>query len=458
MNGKIFIINNYSLLLNKLSTFHQHFSTTKLNKNIFQKFLNITSNPFNTQKNFKRQINPRKIEVINKSTPSTTITEINNNKKRQNRKGTDKMKFNCSRQKLNEAVLNVIRAVSSKSTMPALEGILLKAYNGKLMLTGYDLEIGITTSIEAMIYEEGAVVINAKLFSDIIKRMPEDQISIETDEKLIIYINSGKSDYKIIGIPDSEYPELPSVSVNDPVTIGGDILSSMIRQTIYAVSDKDIKPAHKGSLFEIVDKTIKIISVDGYRLAIRKEDIDFDGEKSFIVPGKSLSEVEKLITDDTKEIIISVGGRHIIFKIDEYSIITRLIEGEFMNYKAAIPVNHSTELKVNTRKFINSIDRMSLLLNERMKSPIRCKVDNGMIKTSCNTSLGQAYDEFETEVQGEDLEIGFDNKYMLDALRNTDTDEVRIHMNGPLSPIVILPSEGDSFIFLVLPVRLRNER
>lgn len=368
------------------------------------------------------------------------------------------MKFNCNRQELNEAVLNVMRAVSSKSTMPALEGILIKAQNGRLILSGYDMEIGITTSIDAMIYTEGAVVINAKLLSDIIRRMPEDNISFDIDEKLLVYISSGKSDYKIIGIPDSEFPEMPTVSGNDNISINGDALRSMIRQTIYAVSDKDIKPANKGSLFEISQNTIKIISVDGYRLAIRKETIKYDGDKSFIVPGKSLAEVEKLITEDTENVEITVGDRHIIFRIDEYSIVTRLIEAEFMNYKAAIPSIHSTELKIKTRNFMNAIDRMSLLLNERMKSPIRCRIESGLVKTSCNTSLGQAYDEFETEMTGEDIEIGFDNKYMLDALKNSETDEVTIHMNGPLSPIVILPSEGESFLFLVLPVRLRNER
>lgn len=367
------------------------------------------------------------------------------------------MKLNCNRQKLNDAVLNVQRAVASKSTVPALEGILIKAVNGQLILTGYNLEIGITTSMEAMIYEEGTIVINAKLLSDIIRRMPEDTITFETDEKLIVYIHSGRSNYRIIGIPAEEFPELPTVNAEDSVTIEGHILKSMIQQTIYAVSDKDIKPAHKGSLFEIENRTIKIISVDGYRLAIRKEEIDYDGEKRFIVPGKSLTEVEKLTGEDTENVSISVGSRHIVFRIDSYSIITRLIEDEFMNYKSAIPSKHATELKVNTRKFISAIDRMSLLLNERMKSPIRCRIDNDTIKTFCNTSLGQANDEFEAEIQGEDIEIGFDYKFMLDALKNTDTDEVKIQMNGPLSPIIILPNEGDSFVFLVLPVRLRNE-
>lgn len=367
------------------------------------------------------------------------------------------MKFNCNRQKLNEAVVNVQKAVSSKSTIPALEGILIKTENNKIKLCGYDLELGITTSIEANIKEQGAIVLNAKLFSDIIRKMPEDNIYIETDEKLIAYIKSGKVDYKIIGISDTEYPELPSVTDINIIDIEGESLKSMIHQTLYAVSDKDIKPAHKGSLFEIANNTIKIISVDGYRLAIRTEQIEYKGEKSFIVPGKSLSEVEKLISDDTKNVRLTVGDRHIIFKIEEYSIITRLINDDFMNYKAAIPKVHSTEVKVSTRKFTNAVERMSLLISDKLKSPIRCKIEEGLIKTSCNTSIGQAYDEFEAEINGADVEIGFDNKYFLDAMRFSETDEVKIQFNGTLSPIVILPSEGESFIFLVLPVRLKNE-
>ena len=161
------------------------------------------------------------------------------------------MKFSCNRQKLNDTVLNIQRAVASKSTISALEGILIKAVNNCLILTGYDLEIGITTSIDAMIYEEGAIVLNARLFSDIIRRMPEENISIESDDKFVVYINSGRSDYKIIGIPAAEFPELPTVSAADSIIISGKTLKSMIQQTIYAVSDKDIKPAHKGSLFEI---------------------------------------------------------------------------------------------------------------------------------------------------------------------------------------------------------------
>ena len=366
------------------------------------------------------------------------------------------MKFKCDRQKLNKAVENVQRAVASKSNIPALEGILLRAEKNKITLCGYDLDIGITTSVDADIYKEGSIVVTARLFSDIIKRMPEDTLSIETDEKLIIYISGGKADYKIIGISAEDYPELPMTASNEKISIDGKTLKSMIRQTIYAVSDKDENPTQKGSLFEISNNTLRIVSVDGYRLAIRTEDVKYDGEKSFIVPKKSLQEISNLISDDTENISIQAGGRNLTLVIDNYTIITRIIEGEFMNYKATIPSSYTTEVTVNTRKFINTIERMSLLLTERIKTPIKCCFENGIVTTSCNTSKGQANDEFEAEINGDYVEIGLDNKFIIEALKFSETDEVRIRMNGSLKPLMILPSEGENFIFLVMPVRLRN--
>ncbi len=368
------------------------------------------------------------------------------------------MKIKCNCQLLTEAVTNVQRAVSPKSNVPALEGILFKTKDGSLTLCGYDLEIGIVTTVSAEVIEDGAVVLSAKLISDIVRRLPGETVIISTNEKLITTITSGTADYKIIGISPDDYPEIPSVTGDSSILIQGGILRSMIGQTLYAVAENDIKPVQKGSLFEIGGGIIKIISVDGYRLAMRNERLKTDSEKSLIIPGKSLSEVIKLIKDDEKEIEIITGDRHIIFKIGSYSIISRLIEGEFMNYKAAVPDSFKTEIKVNTRKFISSLDRMSLLLSERIKSPVRCNIENGVVKLSCSTVLGQAYDEFETDMSGNSVEIGFNVRYMLDAMRNAETDEVKIQFNGPLSPIKILPSEGDSFLFLVLPVRLKNEK
>ena len=430
----------------------------------FQQFLNIPQHIFNM---IKRPINPLRkrifghFQLFNRPYYYYYNIEYTIGGKKFFfliffEKGLKAMKFQCNRQKLNKAVENLQRVTASKTTIPALEGILLKAEKNKLTLCGYDLDIGITTSIDTNIKTEGSVVVPAKLFSDIIKRMPEDIISIETDEKLIIYISGGKAEYKIIGMSAEEYPELPAVASSEKIAIDGKTLKSMIRQTMYAVSDKDENPTQKGSLFEIANGTFRIVSVDGYRLAIRTEKANFDGEKSIIVPRKSLQEIINLISDDVENVVIRAGGRHLTMLIGDYTIITRLIEGEFMNYKATIPSVSTTEAVINTRMFSDTIERMSLLLTDRIKTPIKCCFENNTVTTSCNTSKGEATDEFEADITGSYVEIGLDNKYILDALKFAETDEVKIKMNGSLKPIVVLPSEGDNFIFLVMPVRLKN--
>ena len=364
------------------------------------------------------------------------------------------MKFICNRNKLTEAVTNVQRAVSSKSTIPALEGILIKANNNSITLFGYDLEICITTTIDATVQEEGSSVIKAKLFSDIIRNLPEEIISVEVDDKNIVYINCGKANFKLVGMPAEDYPEVPVIRSTDTININGEILNSMIKQTIYAVADTDVKPINKGTLFEIENRTFRMVSLDGYRLAVRTEKIDYDGEKNIVVPGKSLSEVSKLIDGETENIEINSSSRHIIFKIDSYSVISRLIEGQFINYKASIPETHITELKINTRKLIDTIDRLSLLLTDKMKSPIKCVIDNSTITASCNTPLGQAEDQIEVSMTGENVEIGFNNKFLLDALRYSETDEIIMELTGATKAVVIKPTEGDSFLFMLMPMRL----
>lgn len=365
------------------------------------------------------------------------------------------MKFQCNRNKLTEAVTNVQRAVSVKTTIPALEGILVKCANNKIELFGYDLEICITTEIDATVIEEGSSVIKAKLFSDIIRRMPDDTINIEVDSKNIVYINSGRVDYKIVGLPAEDYPEIPVINSEEKVSIEADTLGSMIRQTIYAVAENDVKPTNKGTLFEIENGTIKMISLDGYRLAMRTEKIDCNTEKSFIVPGKSLTEINRLIPDSNEEKIDIISGtRHIMFKIGNYCVISRLIEGEFINYRGSIPKSHVTELKINTRIFTETIERMSLMLTDKMKSPIRCIIENNEIKTTCNTPLGQANDSLEVMMTGEPIELGFNNKFLLDALRYCETDEIIMELAGATKAIVIKPTEGDSFLFMLMPMRL----
>ena len=367
------------------------------------------------------------------------------------------MKFICNRQLLTDAVANVSRAVSSKNTLAALEGVLLKAADGKLSLTGYDLELAISTSVEARVSEPGELVLTARIFLDMLRRMPSEEISIQSDEKLLTLVKGGMTEYTILGIPASEYPELPTVAQTTPIQLPQSVLKNMIGQTLFAIAVSDSKPVHTGSLFDLKGGDLNVVSVDGYRLALRREKAAFDGELNFIVPGKSLSEVAKLLKDEDEPVELSVSKRHIIFEVAGYTVVSRLLEGEFLDYRSAIPEGGQTVVKIAVRELINAIERASLLISDNIKSPLRMKFEDGLIKISCSTALGKAYDEITCNQTGGNVEIGFNSRYMLDALRAAECDEVQLLINGPLSPIKLVPMEGDAFTFLVLPVRLKSE-
>lgn len=367
------------------------------------------------------------------------------------------MKFTVNKSDITEAVSNIQRAVSTKTSIPALEGILLSATETGLELCAYDLELGITTVIPAFVMEPGKAVLSAKLFSDIVRRTPAETVTVSVDEKNMATLESGYSRFSIIGIPAEEFPELPKLSDSTQISLPGALLKSMIRQTLFAIAESDAKPIHQGSLFSLENSILDVVSVDGYRLAVRREPVDFSEDLSFVVPGKTLSELLKLIKDSEEPVEISAGRRHILFKIDNYTVISSLLEGEFLNYKAAIPPESQTEVVLKTREAIDSVERVSLLITDRLKSPIRCLFDNNEVKLNCTTSMGRASDQLDVEMTGQSVEIGFNNRYLLEALRNTECDEVKVQLGGPLSPMKVVPKEGDSFLFLVLPVRLKSE-
>lgn len=367
------------------------------------------------------------------------------------------MKILCERSVLSEAVQNVSRAVSAKSTIPALEGILLKAQNDALTLTGYDLELGISTTIQAKVEQPGAIVLSAKIFADIIRRMPSERVSISVDEKLLTEIDGEVTHFTILGMDPADYPEYPSVEDTTEFKLSDELLKSMIDQTLFAIAVSDAKPVHTGSLFDLSDKTLHVVSVDGYRLAMRTEPINTEETLSFIVPGKTLSEVSKLLAASEEEVSLMVAKKHIIFDIHGYQVVSRLLEGEFLDYKAAIPQNSQTTVAISTREFIDSIERTSLIISDRLKSPLRVNFDDNLIKMSCTTPIGKSYDELCCKVQGDAVEMGFNNKYLLDALRAACCDEVKLIINGPLSPMKVVPTGSDEFLFLVLPVRLKAE-
>jgi len=370
------------------------------------------------------------------------------------------MKFTCDTKELSKACQTVSRAVATKTTVPTLEGIKIDADADGISVCGYNLELGITTRISAQsISEEGSTVLDAKTLCNIVKKLPDVHTDISIDEKDTATIESGTTNFTIVGLSAKEFPNIPAVDKKSEVNIPQPVLKSMIQQTLFAISENDSKPMYTGAQLAIENGKLTMVGIDGYRLAVCKETIDYSGANfDFIVPAKTLMEVSRLLSDDAnKAVHISVGIRHAIFAIGDYEIFTRLLEGDFLDYKAVLPKQCATSLKVNVQDFAKSVQRVSLLISDKLRSPIVCDFSgtDGTIKLSSNTAMGRASDSIPAEISGEDVHIGFNHKYLADALSHTDCDEVRLQLNSPLSPMVILPDAGDSFVFLVLPVRLR---
>lgn len=367
------------------------------------------------------------------------------------------MKFRCNRTAILEAIVNASKAVPQKSNIAALEGVKLQISENTLEVTGYDLEIGIQTKIDIVSSESGTIVVNARLFSEMIRRMSSDEITVVIDEMLNVTITGNNTEYNISAVPSDEYPDLPVIENNSVIKLPQSILKNMIVQTNYAVAVNDNKPILTGELFEIENGLFKMVAIDGYRLAIRNEQIKFYENISFVVPAKTLNEVSRLLSDsEDRECSIIVGTKHIIFDISGYHVISRLLEGEFHNYKSSIPSDFKTEVIVKTREFCESVERCSLLINEKNKSPIKCSFEESSLRIECKTGIGKINDMVDSEINGEPIIIGFNNKYLLDSLKASETDKIKIQMIAPNRPIKIVPVTGDSFMFLLMPIQLKN--
>ena len=367
------------------------------------------------------------------------------------------MKFSCEKALLLGAVSTASRAVAVKSSIPALEGILIEA-GEQLRLTGYNLETGIRAAVPAEIREKGSLVLSARLFGEIIRKMPDDVV-VFTSENYMVNIKCGMSEFNILGTDPEEFPELPTVEYQNSLILPQSRLKAMISQTLFAVSDNESRPIHTGSLFEVDSEGLTIVSVDGYRLALRHESIDKkEGAEtfSFVVPGAALSEVEKICSDVDEPASVTQGARHVMFKVGDTMLVSRRLEGEFLAYRQAIPRNNTIHVEGDTRALLSSIDRVSLIISDKLKSPLRCVFDSNLLKISTKTAIGDAYDECPLSGDGGGLEIGFNNKYLMDALKAAPADKVRLELTTGVSPCVILPTEGEeNFLYMVLPVRLK---
>ena len=367
------------------------------------------------------------------------------------------MKLTCEKQFLQSAVAVSSRAAASKSPIPTLEGILLEA-GEDLRVTGYDLKKGIYTNIEAEVSEPGSVVLDAKLFGEMVRRMPDGMVSITADSQNMTTVKCGKTEFSFMGMDSEDYPELPSVDGLKTYTIGQGILKSMINQSIFAVSDNDARPVYTGSMFEVENGVLTLVSVDGYRLALRREEIEGPAERNeFIVPGAALADIERISASDSEENIkISVGGNHVSFTVGKTVIVSRRLEGDFLNYKKALPENFKLQVKVNRSEILRAVDRVVLIVDEKTKNPVRMSFNEGFIDFLCVTPIGKAEDVCFCEGSGDGMEIGFNGKYLMDALKAAPSDELLLCLNTGSSPCVLLPADGgDNFKFMILPIRLR---
>ena len=367
------------------------------------------------------------------------------------------MKFSCEKALLQAAVATASRTVSQKSSIPALEGILIEA-GSVLRLTGYNLETGIRTVVPADITQSGSLVLSARLFGEIVRKMPDDIVYFSADNYMV-NVRCGMSEFNILGTDPEEFPELPVVDDLNSFSIEQEALRSMISQTLFAVSDNESRPVHTGSLFEVEGDQLTVVSVDGYRLALRREKI---GKKkgldafSFVVPGAALSEAEKICAGGEKTITVIQGARHVMFDTGDTILVSRRLEGEFLAWRNAIPKNSTIKVEGDKRALLSSIDRVSLIISDKLKSPLRCVFDDGILSITTKTGIGDAADQCPIDGNGGGLEIGFNNKYLMDALKAAPADRVRLEMSSGVAPCIILPAEGEeNFVYMVLPVRLK---
>lgn len=372
------------------------------------------------------------------------------------------MKFSCNKVLLNEAVAVVQRAAAVKSSLSALEGILIETKNDTITFTAYDLDIGVVYSVEGTVDVEGSIVLPCRLFGEIVRKLPEENVKISTDEKFLTNISSGSVKFTILGLSAMEYPELPTIIEGDELTLENKPFKNLLKQTVFAAAESDERPILQGILFDIEpeNKNICAVAVDGVRLAIRKEKIvDFYGKNvQFVIPKKTVNEILKNLPEqEDLKIKISISHKHLIFNIGDKKIISRRLEGEFLNYKNAIPGQCAFSLIVEKKKLASSIERAALLVSPTVRIPIHCTFDYNTIKISSATNMGKFYDEFEIEPFHQTLEIGFNHKYMLDALAACEEETVKIELNNSKTPIVLKSPENDHFIFLVLPMRLSND-
>ncbi len=371
------------------------------------------------------------------------------------------MKIVCEKDKILKAINSVTKAVASKTTMPILEGIFIQTNENQVKLTTYDLEIGIEYIIECDVKEQGATVVNAIMFSEIIRKLPDTDIKIEINDKNLLVIECEGSLYKLATMNPDEFPELPQINIENSIEIEQNSLKEMIRKTIFAVSTEENRPIFTGCLFQISNNKLNVVAVDGFRLAWKSKFLQNKiNDFTAVIPGRTLNEINKIISDSFDNIKIGVAKNQALFEMENCKVVTRLLDGEFLNYSSVIPENWETRIRVNRDILQNCFERVSLIssssIEKEKKYPVKVLVEIGKVTISCTNQTGDAKEEIYIESEGKNLEAGFNPKYFLDALRAIDDEEVFVDFGTSISPCVIRPVEEGDYTYMILPIRLKD--
>mgnify|MGYP002626625354 CR=1 FL=1 len=372
------------------------------------------------------------------------------------------MKFICEKEKLMIGLNTVSRSSVSRTTTPILDGILMNATKDDIILTTNDSEIGMECKIEHLeVAEPGKAVVDCKMFCDIIRKLPNGEITIYVNEKNLLVIECEGSIYKLSTLNANEFPTLPTINVEKTVSITSKMLKELIKKTIFAISMEENRPVFTGSLFEVKENILNVVSVDGFRLALRKAIVtDASEDFSAIVPGKYLNEIVKNLQETEDIVKIGTAKNQALFELPNCKVVTRLLEGEFLNYNNVIPKEKETRIKVNKNSLQGAIERASIFsitaAEKEKKYPIKMFITLGSLIISCTSQIGDAKEEVIIETSGKELEIGFNPKYMLDALKVIDDEEVYLDFGSNISPCIIRSVVDDKYTYMVLPVRLKE--
>ncbi|MDD5955307.1 MAG: DNA polymerase III subunit beta [Firmicutes bacterium] len=368
------------------------------------------------------------------------------------------MRFTCEKSMLVQGLNIAGRTVAQKSSLTVIEGILCKAGLG-ISLTGFNMETAITYMIDADVADAGSCVLPARLFGDIIRRLPEGPVTVVVDDNYKVSIRAGYASFTISAESAEDYPELPDVNEGKAIRIPQNAMKELISGTIFAVSENQGRPIHTGVKFEVENESVSAIAVDGFRLARRtyhtKEALN--RQLSFVVPAAGLKEVEKILSDAEEDVSFTLGTKHILFQIGSATLVCRLLEGEFLDWRRVVPANCPVKLVANVADLASSVERVGLIVSEKYKSPVRCTFSNQVLNMRTSTTIGAAEDRCAIAGDGKELEIGFNVRYLADALRVVPSEEVTLELTNGLSPIVLTPVDDKTdFAYMILPVRIKT--